>query len=86
MKHYKEFKKYCKNECIINPEICGGKKEEKDCYTAFIDSKCEQLKNKVKNSEEGMNSIRKLLPSARPDDNDIKWILDQTKEYTGEEK
>jgi len=48
MKHYKEFKKYCENECMINKEICGGKQEEKDCYIAFIDSKYEQAKEGIR--------------------------------------
>jgi len=46
MKHYKEFKKYCKYECMINKEICGDMEEEKDCYIAFVETKYKQLKNK----------------------------------------
>ena len=48
MKHYKEFKKYCENECMINKEICGDMEEEKDCYIAFVDSKYSQATETTK--------------------------------------
>ena len=80
MKHKKEFKKYCDVECMIRQSICGGKKEEKNCYVAFIDLKYEQIKNKIKTLAEGIRTIEKLLPSARQDDNDIKWVLNKMKE------